>query len=358
MTVTTKIEEFRTRELERAEGALAAARDHLATTEERYRSGERVEDRSRFGAFVVTQNDVGRAQQRVAAAERVVDAWRTLLEQGTPETRLRAITPIQFGRDIAPGEVFDVGDEDLASIVQLIEVGAAAVAAPEPGPSDAAQLGSSELRKRLAIIDERRQRARERLAESEAELAAAQRELRDLEVGRELDGAKVAPAAIARAEARVSECERSCRARRAALEVETEHTEPDRVSYAAALEEAIAAEVAAALQARVDALYGRVFAARRRTLETAVAFENAIADERDLVTEMNAARAELSRSTGAIRIGELRVVEPDGGVGSRRMSDVIEQLAADATTKRAGITVRERVIDGRVRGEVTEIAST
>lgn len=123
-------------------------------------------------------------------------------------------------------------------------------------------LGVDELRARIAIIDERRQRRREMFAEAEAVLAGAQTALRDLQVAHELDGGKVAAGAIAKAEARVSEAERNVKAKRVGFEAEVERTEEERLQLEAALPEAERREAAAA----VDALRVTFEAVRRKQI--------------------------------------------------------------------------------------------
>lgn len=282
------------RELAEAEAALEAERAYVAKLEERQRRYQRPHVlRGELQARGLVEPEI---QNAIDESERAVRSLPADLRHAR---------------------------EDLARAerrVALCRSQLAAAEAPDPEPelSPFARRGSAALRAELAEIDERQQRRREALADAEKELKVARGALRELQVSRELDGVKPPAGAVAKAEARVSECEREISAKRAALEVETERTEPRRAELEAALAEAVAAEEEAARAAAERERSEELAALRRRTIR---------------------ALAEL-----------LAALKAEGDAGPdlfdpRTFVRAIEQLSDDQVTKNAGLRVH------LVRGE-------
>lgn len=226
--------------------------------------------------------DLAFAREQLAKAARAAAGWRLALTQPHAKIRLVARARIAAGYGlhrfvVSPGETFSLPDE---VAFPLIESGDAEVVDVAP-LSKSAQRGSQKIRADLAIIDERRQRRREALAEAEAELSTANASVREMHAAQELDGDKVAPGQLAKAEARASECERNVRAKRAALEVEHERTEGDRQQLEAALAEAIAHEAEEARLAEETAREADAIQRRTRTLRAFAELSNALASEEE-----------------------------------------------------------------------------
>lgn len=246
----TDVAELR-RQLTEAEAALETERAYVAKLEDRQRRYQRPELlRGELQATGLTEREI---QDAIAESERGVRSLPTDLRHAREDLARAERLVASFRSQIAEAE------------------------APEPELSPLARRGSAALRAELSEVDERQQRRREALADAEAALEVACRALRDLQVARELDGVKPPAGAIAKAEARVSECEREISAKRAALEVETERIEPRRAELAAALTEAVTAEEearAAAARAEVEA---RALAAHARVVRLLAELREALA---------------------------------------------------------------------------------
>lgn len=188
---------------------------------------------------------------------------------------------------VSRGQAEFTGFQDLSQFEPKPKPSAIAVAegertpsVPEP-PAPETLLSSVELKLRLALIDEARQRRREALAEAEALQAAAERELADLEARQELEGANV-KVAITKAEASVGEKQRATRAKRVALDREIERTEEDRQRYESGLAQAIKREAQDARIAAQRALVAEIVKARRDELRAYAALTAVLARQQEL----------------------------------------------------------------------------
>lgn len=197
------------------------------------------------------------------------------------------------------------------------------------------KLGSTELRKRAALIDEARQRRREALAEVEAQLAEARRGLKELEARQEMEGADVRKD-VAKQEARGAELERAARAKRAALDVEVDRTEDERRHCEEALPQAIALEAEAERKAEHAAVDEKVLEARRRTVRAYAELANALQAERDAMREFVQVRRRHAAATGVPYSREPIVVEVDG----RNLREILDFLPKLAETQRCSLIPR------------------
>lgn len=209
------------------------------------------------------------ARRRLEEAQRRADGWRRALADGRARPRIRATTNLSIGDgfrqlQLGPGDEAAVADDIVATVV----ASGAAELVVRPPLSARAKRGSAKLRPELAAIDKRREDRRSALTAAEAELADTRAALR------EIADDNASPADVAKAEARVNAAERNVRLKAAALDVEMERTEPERVALEAALAEAIAFEEDEASEAAETELHAEAIRRRARTI---AAYEELVA---------------------------------------------------------------------------------